>query len=163
MAGPISITVTNNDSLSYTNGAWNGPAGVVYSYTAVDTLDRVGSNYISLFEFADGYAGTGAADFTDWLLIVGSADSNTNGIPDLVENNVAVVPPSLEIVKAPAGIEIRVHGTVGQSYLLEGTDSLPPGGAWQTSQTISVSANPQTVSLPAGGTARFFRLRQTGT
>lgn len=159
LTGPLSLTITNNSTLGYTSGTWSDPGGVAYNYSPTDALDLIKSNYISFLFFEDGLPATSDADYLDWFVVVHSRDANTNGVPDLVENASSPTAPSLDIVGTATGIDLTVHGTAGQTYALEQSTDLSAAG-WSLAQQIAMNGTAQTVSLPATGGARFFRLKQ---
>jgi len=161
MVGPLSLTIGTNRIPQFAASSWAGPSGIFYALSPASPLDFPGTNYSGLAHLEDGYALTSEADYNFWVLTLGSTDANGNQIPDLVEGAAPSTPPSLSAVRAPNGngIELKVHGTTGQVYILQGADRIR-GAAWENFQTITLATSPQTVVLPAPGAIKFFRLLQ---
>jgi hypothetical protein len=100
LTGPLTLSILDSATLSYSASAWTNADGVEFDYSPVDHLDLSGLNYISLLAFQDGSPATSDPDYLSWLLVVKSADENTNGIPDLVESSPSNGPATLQIVKS---------------------------------------------------------------
>jgi hypothetical protein len=160
ISGPLSVTITNNTKLGYDSGTWAGSTGGTYTFHSIDSLDRVGTDYIALTAFDDGYSATSDEDYHYWFLLIHSADANNNDVLDLIETVAPWEPdaPRLEIRKVEAGLEISVFGAAGSPYSLESADSLA-NPTWSTLQTITLKSSPQTVQVDSSGAMRFFRLR----
>ena len=161
LSGPLSLTITNDATLGYSPGTWTNSLAETYRFEPVDALDRVGTNYLSILFFEDGFSSTSDPDYNYWFFTALSADTNGNGILDLVETGGE--PPldaRLEINKTEEGILITIKGIAGTSYVLEEADSV--AGNWSEAQTITLDAGGnQAVALTHGAGRKFFRVRRT--
>ena len=123
--------------------------------------DRL-TNYYSYLDFADFDLTTSTSDYTDWMLSIDDLnDANANGIPDLSDDPVEVtpLPPLLSLSASANRLLFRLNATVGQTYNLEEIVSLAATN-WQNIASITVTNNPQTLSLPIPNTTTaFWRLR----
>lgn len=158
ISGPLSLTITNNDQLGYSDGSWTNNSSALYTYHSIDSLDRRDTNYVALIRFDDGNPATADADYNTWLLVIHSTDANTNGVLDLVESTSPAQQPSLEIQPTATGFQIVAHGPPGTVYVLESAGVLP-SASWSTVQPVTLTSGTQTVQVPANGQTRFFRLR----
>ena len=158
ISGPLSLTITNNNQLGYSDGSWTNNNSATYAYHSIDSLDRADTNYVAFIGFDDGNPGTADADYNLWFLIIHSTDANTNGVLDLVESSAPAQRPTLEIQATASGVQITAHGPNGGAYLLESTDTFP-STSWIAVQPVSLVGGTQTIQLDTSATARFFRLR----
>ncbi len=159
ISGPLVLTITNAAQLGYGPGTWTNLTGDQYAFSPVDSLDQADTNYIAFIQFADGNPRTADTDYPLWFLVVHSSDQDGDGTLDLVEPPPASNSPRLEIVRTGQGIQLKIFGDAGRSYIL---DSRPGFGSstWTAGQTIPLTGSSQTVDLPSADAARFFRLRQ---
>jgi hypothetical protein len=131
ISGPLSITITNNTKLGYDSGTWSGSSGASYLFHSIDSLDRIGTNYIAAVGFDDGYPATSDEDYHFWFLLIHSTDANNNDVLDWSRPRPPLNAPRLEIRKVQAGVEITVFSPIGTSYSLESANSLA-NPAWNT-------------------------------
>lgn len=73
--------------------------------------------------------------------------------------NVNLEPRPALTITASSGLQLGIHGSRGRSYNLE-TSPAPIGQPWQPVQTILLTNNSSSVSLPETTGAQFFRLHQ---
>jgi hypothetical protein len=155
--GPLVLNIASTDVLQYDAGTWNATDDLTYNFSPIDTLDLSGLDYVALIEFVDGFPGTSGADYLDWVLVLHSADLNTNRIPDLVESNPDSAAPTLEIVKTAEGIQLVARGQAGE-YALEAAGEIT--GVWNSLQSVQIGNAPATATLPRSHARKFFRLRR---
>jgi hypothetical protein len=159
ITGPLSVRILNTNTLSYSASTWSNSAPATITISTNLDLGLSRTNFVSYWLLEDGYAPTSDSDYVDWILVVSSADANGNGQLDLVEGTTPAERPRLEVIKLPNGsLQITVRGTPGQTYTLESVNAI--GGTWQTSQSIPLINETQTITVSASGSRRFFRLRQ---
>lgn len=156
LSGPLNATVINTNRLQYAGGNWTGASGV-YPFSAIDTLDRLGSSYVALTAFTDGNLQTPEVDYEPWFIIISTTDQNANSVPDLVETP-GTGPARLEIRRTAIGTELTIQGTAGKSYVVEGTTSLR-NATWQEVRTVTLTGSSAVVESDFTGGARFFRVR----
>lgn len=161
ITGDLSVRVLNTNTLSYSTTGWTNGAGPVYTIVTNLDVGLTRTNFVSYWLLEDGYAPTGDFDYRDWIIVLSSEDKNGDGQLDFTEGTANPTErPSLELLRLPNGsLEITVRGTPGQSYTLEFSNAVT-GGTWQTSQTVTLTSATQTITVPAAGSRRFFRLRQ---
>jgi hypothetical protein len=99
-------------------------------------------------------------DFNEWMLmIIDPNDSDGDGIPDIVDSTaVTATAPRIEIIKTADGIRLLVHGDLGRAYTLEQATALP-AATWTNPTTVTISADPQVIDLPAPTSPIFWRMR----
>jgi hypothetical protein len=122
-----------------------------------------------LFCFLDLIDGTPVADpnvpnypdFNEWFLIISDPnDSDSDGIPDIVDTPAVTTAtaPRLEVAPTQNGIRLLIHGDVGRVYTLEDAPTLP-AATWSHQTAVTISTDPQSVDLPAPASPTFWRAR----
>jgi hypothetical protein len=135
------------------------PLSTLYSFTNhLFTRDIAWpTNYAGYIEFSDGDPYT-FEPYANWVLSIDdSNDSDRDGIPDFTDDPVVLPPPrraQLSLARGAGNLQLTIRGDVGREYELQRTASLATPD-WQTAQTVTLSTDPQTISLPA--TAGFWR------
>jgi hypothetical protein len=145
-------------------GSWTNGVGDSLPFLADDfQRDTVWTtNYYGYFDFVDGDLSTLESDYTTWVLSIDDAnDADKDGIPDFSDDPGASPPraPTLAVSLTGSTVVFTVRGTVGRLHELQEATSLSSKD-WATVQSVTLSTDPQTVSVarPAEG-ARFWRLR----
>ncbi len=123
------------------------------------------TNYYGYVTFADGDFTTTEPDYYDWMLSVDDLnDADRDGIPDFSDapGSVPPRPPRLAVSFGPAEVRLSISGTVAVSHELQEASSLSLGD-WSTIRTLSLTNDPQTVTVPLpAGQTRFWRVRVPG-
>lgn len=172
VAGTISLAQTGQPATPLT-----GPITLLKSETnRFNLLTLTGGNWTNqtaTFTFGDGqltrnpgqptlYQGSlqnpGGA-YRSWKLsIVDTNDANANGIPDLSDDPIAVVPPRrplLSLAHAQTHLRLRVSGDVGRLHLVQEAPSPSPTN-WTTVQSLTLTNDPQFLTLPLPATSPTF-------
>jgi hypothetical protein len=96
--------------------------------------------------------------YRQWLFsLVDTNDANRNGIPDL-SDDVAVAPPRrplLLLTRSASELRLRVGGEVGRTHLVQKASS-PNTTNWTTIQTLTLTNDPQVVTMPLPGDSPAF-------
>ena len=120
------------------------------------------TNYYGMIVFDDGDLNTGTADYRSWELSIDDLnDSDHDGIPDFSDEPAAVVPPrapQLSLGFNGANLQLSISGDTNRLHFLLENTSLASGN-WVTNRSLTLSSDPQTVSLEAPvAPAKFWRV-----
>jgi hypothetical protein len=160
--GPFQMTKVSNNRFNQLNlqpGTWTNSATQSLAYT--NNLFRRDqpwtTNYYGLVEFADGDPNTSDPDYTFWLLSIDDPnDANQNGIPDFSDDPATIArAPQMLLTSTPTNILFSISGDVGHLHEIQQSDSLP-GTNWQTTISLTLTNDPQTVLLPYPKQAPIF-------
>jgi hypothetical protein len=164
--GPIAFvkSATNRfNALQLQPGAWTNAAMQSLTFTNANFQRRLSwpTNYNGVVLFDDGDPSTPVPDYQLWgLSIDDSNDANKNGIPDFSDDPLSALPrqPSLMLTLGFTNLFLSISGDVGRMHQIQQTSSLTLTN-WQTVQSLTLTNDPQIVSLPipAGGPA-FWRV-----
>jgi len=167
LLGPLSFAkfvINPHDSLELqtaflTNSAQQTLSLFETTIFSWDTFLR--TNYYGGVEFIDGDLSTAAEDYYSWELSIDDLnDSDHDGIPDFSDEPSAVVPPRrprLSLARNQTDLLLTISGETNRLYhILENTNLA--SGSWTTNLSITLTNDPQTVSLtlPSGPT-KFWR------
>lgn len=128
--------------------------------TTVFTRDpALATNYYGAVEFDDGDLNTTGADYFSWELSIDDPnDSDHDGIPDFSDAPTSVVPPRrplLLLARGETNLLLTISGDAGRlHHILETTDLAT--GNWRTNLSLTLTNDPQTVSLPLPDVAKKF-------
>ena len=155
LQGPIAFDKSVADrfnTLTNEPGAWTNAASQTLTFdNEVFTRDpRWPTNYAGYVYFADGEPSTTAPDYQLWVLSIDDTnDSNANGIPDFSDDPAVVQPraPQLSLALGPTSLLLTISGDVGHVHQIIETASLALPH-WTTNQSLTLTNDPQTVSLP---------------
>ena len=119
--------------------------------TTVFTRDAaLRTNYYGGVEFNDGDLNTAGEDYYSWELSINDLnDSNHDGIPDFSDEPQTASPrqPVLSFVGTSTNLQLTISGDVNRLYhILVSTDLV--AGNWKTNLSLTLTNDPQTVSLP---------------
>lgn len=119
----------------------------------------LGTNYYGPVEFNDGDLTTAEEDYYSWELSIDDLnDSDKDGIPDFSDDPHTVAlprPPQLSLVQSPTNLLLTVSGDVGHlHHIQDATNAAAPH--WQTVFSVTLTNDPQTVSLPLPPSAIHF-------
>lgn len=119
------------------------------------------TNYYGLVEFDDGDPNTPAPDYMMWVLSVDDTnDANHNGIPDFSDDpGTAPAPrtPGLSFTWNSTNLLFSVSGDIGHLHDIQQISDLSTSN-WQTLASVTLTNDPQTVSIPLPqGSAGFWR------
>ena len=118
------------------------------------------TNYYGAVEFNDGDLNTAAEDYYSWELSIDDLnDSDHDGIPDFSDEPAAVAPrrPLLSLARGTTNLLLTISGDVNRlHHILESTNFA--AGNWKTNLSLTLTNDPQTVSLPLPpGGLKFWR------
>ena len=166
LQGPIVFDKSVTDrfnTLTNQPGVWTNAVSQTLTFdNEVFTRDPAWpTNYVGYVFFADGAPNTAAPDYRLWVLSIDDTnDSNANGIPDFSDDPAVVLPraPQLSLALGPTNLLLTISGDVGHvNQIVESTSLALPH--WTTNQSLTITTDPQTVSLPLPATAtKFWRV-----
>ena len=119
------------------------------------------TNYYGNVEFNDGDPNTFDDDYYSWMLSIDDLnDADHDGIPDFSDDLATVTPPrrpQLALAQGPTNFLLTLSGDLGRLHQVqETTNAASPD--WQTVLSITLTNDPQTVSIPLPPTmTRFWR------
>jgi hypothetical protein len=155
LQGPLQFIKLPTDPLNQLNlqaGAWTNAQSQTLAFsTNLFLRDQAGwpTNYYGFMDFADGDPTTSAPDYLTWTLSIDDVnDSNHNGIPDFSDfpQTVTVPQPLLSLSLTTTNLQLAISANIGTICQLQQATSLP--ATWQLVQTITITNNPQSLSLP---------------
>ena len=166
MQGPVQFTkVSTNrfNKLILQPGAWSNNTMQTLSFTN-DLFVRVAAwptNYGGYFDFADFDPNTSDPDYVSWgMSIDDTNDFNHNAIPDFSDD-----PPSLprrplmSLAITSTNFLVTIHGDIGHPHQVQESLVLPATN-WQTVASVTLTNDPQNISLPLSATrAKFWRVQ----
>jgi len=168
--GPIEFVKVPEDrtnELMLQPAIWTNESQQAMSYTnTADVFSRDAgwpTNYYGNLVFYDLNDPSGFYPYGLWLLSIDDTnDSNHNGIPDFSDDPVSgVLPraPELEIVQSTTNLLMTLHGDVGHLHEIQELSGLGLTN-WQTKISVTLTNDPQSVSLPLpAAMATFWRVR----
>ena len=118
-----------------------------------------GTNYYGEVDFVDGDFSTVAEDYFGWQFTFDDRnDTNHNGIPDFSDDLVPLVPrrPKLSLARGATNLVLTVSGSVGHLHDIQSVTNVNATN-WQTVASLTLTNDPQTVSLPLPATPKFWR------
>lgn len=165
--GPIEFTKAMNDpfdeltlrSLFLTNASMQ----TLTLYTSNSFFRDVTllTNYYGDVEFSDGNPNTGADDYYDWMLSIDDLnDTDNDTIPDFSDDPGSLLPrhPVLTLTRGTTNLWLTISGDIGHMHRILEAASLTPA-SWFTNQSVQLTNDPQTVSLPLPSSGvRFWRV-----
>jgi hypothetical protein len=166
--GPVQfVKVSTNrfNLLTLQPGAWTNSAAQFLTYTN-DLFRRDQpwtTNYYGIVQFDDGDPNTPAPDYLVWVLSIDdSNDANHNGIPDFSDDPQTAPAPRAPLVASSwtsTNLLFSISGDVGHLHDLQQTLSLPATN-WQTVLSVTLTNDPQIISLPyPPAPAAFWRVQ----
>ncbi len=163
MQGPVQfVKVATNrfNRLTLQAGAWTNDAMQTLTFTN-DPCFRDPpwlTNYFCYVDFSDWDPNTGDVDYPSWdLSIDDTNDFNHNAIPDFSDDP-PPRRPLLSLARASTNLSLTISGDVGHPHLVQESVVLPPTN-WQTVASITLTNDPQAVSLPLpSGRTKFWRV-----
>ncbi len=168
LRGPVSFVkdIANPHNLltlqsaSLTNGAQQ--TLTLYSSTTFHRDLSLVTNYYGGVEFNDGDLNTAAEDYFSWELSIDDLnDTDHDGIPDFSDEPTIAPPrrPLLSLTRSNTNLLLKISGDVGRMHrILENTNS--PASNWLTNLSLTLTNDPQTVSLLLPpGKVKFWRVQ----
>jgi hypothetical protein len=166
MQGPVQfekVSTNRFNLLILQPGAWSNSAMQTLTFTN-DLFFRDSdwpTNYGGYFDFQDWDPNTPDPDYVVWgLSIDDTNDVNHNAIPDFSDDPQSALPrrPLLSLTLTSSIVLLTIRGDVGHLHQVQETLALPATN-WQTVASITLTNDPQSVSLPpsAAGT-RLWRV-----
>jgi hypothetical protein len=165
LVGPVAfakLPPNRFDELELQTGVWTNASGQSLIYFAGDISrdPQWPTNYYGFLEFDDGDLDTAEPDYYDWILSIDdSADTDGDGIPNFSDDPASVEPrrPGLTLQRGTNQLLLTLSGDVGRLHHILESATLTSGN-WQTNLSLTLTNDPQTVSLalPAHG-PRFWR------
>jgi hypothetical protein len=167
LTGPVSFTrVSTNrfNQLELQPGTLTNAAGQTLSFQSseIDRDQVMKTNYFGYVIFADGDPTTSTLDYQGWVISIDDPnDANGNGIPDLSDDpgSSSEVVVRLGLVRSGGQLLLSMSGVTGNTYELQEASTLSSAD-WAKSGSVTLTNNPQVISLPPPATAtRFWRAR----
>lgn len=167
LQGPVAFTKSNTDpydELTLDNAFLTNAIAQwldLYEPTPLYRDLSLGTNYYGPVEYNDGDPTTVEEDYYSWELSIDDLnDSDKDGIPDFSDDPHTVTlprPPHLSLSQSPTNLLLTVSGDVGHlHHIQEATNAAAPH--WQTVVSVTLTNDPQTVSLPLPpGGIHFWR------
>jgi len=181
---PTSLSLTNTNSLSTLIGPLvfvksptnrlnqltlqsafltNESQQVLTLYTNTTFLRRTGhpTNYYGNVEFNDGDLNSVEEDYYAWMLSIDDPnDADHDGIPDFSDDLPSGTPPrapQLFLVVGPTNLLLNIKDDLGRvHHILETSDLI--SGSWLTNRSLTLTKDPQTISIPYPATSpKFWR------
>jgi len=116
------------------------------------------TNYYGNVSFNDGDPNTPQDDYYSWELSIDDTnDSDGDTIPDFSDDPQTTLPrqPLLLLTRGPTNLWLTISGDVGRVHQIVETTSLALPH-WTTNQSLTLTNDPQTVSLPLPTTMTKF-------
>jgi len=159
LGGELALTLAQQGEVKLTTTSLTNEVGTTFEWAPPLTMDRDRTEYYEFLTVTDGWLYEPTPDFVDWLIIVDDKnDADHDGIPDLTDPPaVTAAAPTMQIIKTANGIRLMITGDIGASYTLEDAPSLP--AQWLHPTTVTLTASPHELDLPAPATATFWRMR----
>jgi hypothetical protein len=117
------------------------------------------TNYHGPVEFNDGEPNTAEDDYYSWEMLIQDAnDADHDGIPDFSDDPTSQARrPVLTLTRGTTNLLLKISGDVGRLHHVLGNSNLL-SGTWVTNLSVTLTNDPQTVSLPLPTTpTRFWR------
>src|SRR6266704_2348417 len=151
MQGPLQfVKVSTNrfNRLTLQAGAWTNDAMQTLSFTN-DPYFRDPpwlTNYFGYVDFNDWDPNTFDSDYVTWVLSIDDTnDFNHNGIPDFSDDPPARR-PLLSLKVTSTNLLLTIHVDVGHPHQVQESLVLPATN-WQTVASVTLTNDPQSVSL----------------
>jgi hypothetical protein len=154
----------NFDHLVLRAGHWTNAAAQTLAYEE-DDLYRdtfLRTNYYGYVWFADGDPSSPGYDYPVWQLSIDDAnDADADTIPDFSDAPSGAAPrrPILSLARGPTNLWLTISGDVGRlHHVLESTNLAT--GNWQTNLSLTLTNDPQTISLSLPGQpVKYWRVQ----
>jgi hypothetical protein len=133
----------------------------LYSATDFTRESTHPTNYFGPVEFLDGDLNTSEADYYSWQLSIDDLnDSNVNGIPDFSDTpgSPPANEPDLTLTRGSGNLLLTVSGEVGVLHHIERA-SAPSGAPWTIATSVTLTNDPQVITLPLPTSTTFWRAR----
>lgn len=169
MHGPVQFVKVYTNRFNQLNlqpGGWTNAALQTLTFTNhVFLRDPIWpTNYYGYVEFDDGDPTTSDPDYWLWLLSIDDLnDANHNGIPDFSDDPQGSLPrrPLLSLAQTSTNVLLTIHGDVGHVHQVQESLTLTtPRTNWPTVLTVTLTNDPQVVSLPLpAGAVKFWSVQ----
>jgi hypothetical protein len=160
LGGELALSLAQQGEVKLTTTSLTNEFGATFEWAQPETMERDRTEYYEFLSVTDGWLYEPTFDFMDWLIIIDDKnDADHDGIPDLTDPPaVTAAAPTMQIIKTANGIRLMITGDIGATYTLEDAPSLP-AAQWLHPTTVTLTASPQALDLPAPTTATFWRMR----
>lgn len=163
--GPLTFTKSEGDpfnQLARDGGEWTNDVAQPLGFTAFPLLrdSTWPTNYYGYFEFDDWNLSTAESDYYLWILSIDDLnDADGDGIPDLSDDPQTAVArrPLLSLSRAATNLSLTISGNVGQVCQIQEAATVD-AASWPTIQSVTLTNDPQTISLPLPVGTRFWRV-----
>lgn len=151
------------DELSIQLGYWTNSVTGVLSFTNhIFTRDAVWpTNYAGLVEFDNDFDPYSFYAYGLWVFsITDPNDANNNSIPDFSDDPSVISPPrrpSLSLLRTPTNLWLTIRGDTNHVHQVMEAPSVP-GGSWSNVLSVTLTTDPQVVTLPLPSTTKFWRV-----
>lgn len=166
LQGPVSFVKSAGDpfnELTRAAGGWTNAALQTLTYASGTVWRDLPwpTNYYGMITFADGNLDTGFPDYRSWELSIDDLnDADHDGIPDFSDTPQAVAPPRrplLSLTPELTNVLITIRGDVGHVHKIQEVSSATSAD-WQTVLSVTLTNDPQVVSLPLPASGlKFWR------
>jgi len=145
-------------------GAWTNAAARMLTYTNNWFFRDPAwpTNYYGFVEFDDGDPNTTEPDYWLWMLSIDDLnDADDDSIPDFSDDPASPVRrPMLTLTLDATNLWLKISGEVGRLHEIQEADSVPSTN-WQTVRSLTLTNDPQVVSLPLPSTMeKYWRARR---
>lgn len=159
LQGPVEwVRSTTNrlNQLTLLSGTWTNADGTAYTFAETEFIRSATQShtYQGIIQFDSGIYSAWTVAITD------PNDSDHDGIPDLSDDAALPPPrrPELTLARKSTQLELTIRGDPGHQHLVQEA-STPNPTSWTTVQTLTLTTDPQTVTLPLSpDTAKFWRV-----
>jgi len=166
LKGPIAFTksATNPyNELTLQTGTWTNNTEQMFFYYDYPFLRDVNiqTNYYGYFLFDDWNLDTAEEDYYVWVLSVDDRnDADSDTIPDFSDDpqNVSPRRPLLALNRAPGNLLLTISSDVGQLCEIQEA-AIVNATNWPTILSVTLTNDPQTISLPLPSQTKFWRVR----
>lgn len=165
--GPISFVKADTDrfnSLTNQAGFWTNASGQSLAFTNHWYIRDVNwpTNYSGLIEFTQDPPTGMVPPYGLWVLSINDPnDANHNGIPDLSDDPQTAPPaprrPQLSLARRATDLVLTIRGDINHVHNVLEAGSIT-STTWNPVLSVTLTNDPQTVSLPIPATTKFWRV-----
>lgn len=163
--GPVTFAKSPTDrfnELEFQPGVWTNAAAQSLTFTNGTFYRNAGfpTNYYGYVDFDDGDPNTSDPDYYIWVFSIDDPnDSDHDGIPDFSDDPPAPRRPRLTLTRGTTNLWLGIAGDTNHiHHIQEITNVLSTN--WQTVVSLTLTNDPQTVSLPLPtSNPRFWRVQ----
>ncbi len=164
MGGSVDFTkspANRFNDLTFRAGVWTNESQQALSYVShlVERDETWPTNYYGYLEFDDDNDQATFFPYAVYVLSIDDLnDANHNNIPDFSDDprsEASLRRPQLELVPNGTNLVLTVHGDVGFVHEIQELSDLA-AGSWQSVVSVTLTNDPQVISLPLAARAPTF-------